>query len=211
MSSNKLHWWLGSNWSVLNVEDFFNNKRRTLDILSCCATIVRYMIGFSDSPCLSSCVIIYASVIYCICCINTSTIYSLIHLSTSSRSNQLSIDMLLNLVLLLTISVPLSECRIEAMATLYFDGTTQSIGTLSFVQQDANSPVVITGTLTSLNATTNQVRSTIAIAMSHSVSHWRASMSMSAVSRKHHQTVPQLSAITIHTVCFPPVPFVDCR
>jgi Cu/Zn superoxide dismutase len=66
--------------------------------------------------------------------------------------------MLSYLAILLTITfLARVDCRIEASATLYFDGTTQSIGTLNFVQQDANSPVVITGTLTSLNASTNQV------------------------------------------------------
>ncbi len=40
----------------------------------------------------------------------------------------------------------------QGMANLQLTGTSISIGTLTFVQNDANSPVQITGTLTLSNA-----------------------------------------------------------
>jgi hypothetical protein len=44
-----------------------------------------------------------------------------------------------------------------ATANLQLDGTSTSIGTLTFVQNDANSPVQITGTLNSLSANSSHV------------------------------------------------------
>jgi hypothetical protein len=49
------------------------------------------------------------------------------------------------------------QCAMMATANVQLHLTTTSIGTLTFVQNDANSPVVITGTLTSLNASSNLV------------------------------------------------------
>ncbi len=44
------------------------------------------------------------------------------------------------------------QCVMQGMANLQLSGTSTSIGTLTFVQNDANSPVQITGTLTLSNA-----------------------------------------------------------
>ncbi|CAF3446717.1 unnamed protein product [Rotaria sp. Silwood1] len=47
------------------------------------------------------------------------------------------------------------QCAMEATADVRLHGTSTSIGILNFVQNDANSPVRITGTLTSLSASSN--------------------------------------------------------
>ena len=46
---------------------------------------------------------------------------------------------------------------LEAVANLKLAGTSTSVGTLRFVQRDANSPVVVSGVLTSLSANSNHV------------------------------------------------------
>ena len=58
---------------------------------------------------------------------------------------------------LLLVSIHHGQCAMQATANLQFDLTSTSIGTLNFVQNDANSPVKITGTLTSLNASSSHV------------------------------------------------------
>jgi len=60
-------------------------------------------------------------------------------------------------VSVLLLSIHHGQCTIQATANLQFDGTSTLIGTLQFVQNDANSSVIITGTLYSLNASTTHV------------------------------------------------------
>lgn len=45
-----------------------------------------------------------------------------------------------------------------ASAVLYGDGSTKTYGTLTFTQNDASSPVLISGLVTSLNASSAHVR-----------------------------------------------------
>ena len=59
---------------------------------------------------------------------------------------------------ILFLSIHYGQCSIAATATLHLDGTTTSIGTLTLYQENASSPVTITGTLTSLNASSSLVR-----------------------------------------------------
>lgn len=65
--------------------------------------------------------------------------------------------MLILLVSVFLLAISHGQCAIEATANLQKDGTTTSIGTLTFVQQDANSSVKITGTLNSLTAGSSHV------------------------------------------------------
>ncbi len=57
----------------------------------------------------------------------------------------------------LSLSIHQGQCTMAATANLQLDGTSTSIGTLTFVQNDANSPVQITGTLNSLSANSSHV------------------------------------------------------
>jgi hypothetical protein len=65
--------------------------------------------------------------------------------------------MLLLFTSVLLLSIHHGQCTMMATANVQRHLTTTSIGTLTFVQNDANSPVQITGTLTSLNASSNLV------------------------------------------------------
>ncbi len=53
---------------------------------------------------------------------------------------------------ILLLSIHHGRCTMQGIANLQLAGTSTSIGTLTFVQNDANSPVQITGTLTLPNA-----------------------------------------------------------
>jgi hypothetical protein len=60
--------------------------------------------------------------------------------------------MLVLLASVLLLFIHQGQCAMQGTANLQLDGTTTFIGTLKFVQNDANSPVTITGTLTIPNA-----------------------------------------------------------
>jgi len=60
-------------------------------------------------------------------------------------------------VSILLLSIHHGQCVIQATANLQLHTTSTSIGTLQFVQNDANSPVTITGTLNQLNASSSHV------------------------------------------------------
>lgn len=60
-------------------------------------------------------------------------------------------------VLLLTV-VHQGQCLIRGVADIVLDGTATSIGTITFTQNDASSPVQVTGTVTIAGvANTNHV------------------------------------------------------
>lgn len=61
------------------------------------------------------------------------------------------------LISVLLLAIHHGQCTMEATANLHLHLTTTSVGTLTFVQNDANSPVVITGIISSLNASSNHV------------------------------------------------------
>ena len=61
------------------------------------------------------------------------------------------------LAVLLLLCISYANGAMQATANLMLDGTNMTIGTLSFMQSDANSPVVITGTLSNLNMSSNHV------------------------------------------------------
>jgi hypothetical protein len=97
----------------------------------------------------------------------------------------------------LFLSIHHGQCVIQATANLQFHLTSISSGTLNFVQNDANSSVQITGTLSLLNASSSHVclikeRNFYIIFFFQ-----RVFMFMLTQSPKHHRIVQQLWVILI--------------
>ena len=65
--------------------------------------------------------------------------------------------MFARLAILLVLWISYADCAMRATANLMLDGTDMTIGTLTFAQSDANSPVIITGNLSNLNMSSNHV------------------------------------------------------
>lgn len=61
-------------------------------------------------------------------------------------------------VCILLLTIYQNECAMTAKAVLYGDNSMVSFGTLTFTQDNANADVVVTGTLTGLNASSAHVR-----------------------------------------------------
>lgn len=56
--------------------------------------------------------------------------------------------MFVNIIPILLLAIHQGQCLMRATADLKVDGTSTSIGSITFVQNDADSPVVVDGTVT---------------------------------------------------------------
>lgn len=56
--------------------------------------------------------------------------------------------MLAIVIPILLLTVHQGQCLMKGVADIKLDGTSTSVGTITFIQNDASSPVLVTGTVT---------------------------------------------------------------